>query len=85
MKPVPKNFSTTQSQKILTALILTSVVSVGSGLALIKSSAAAHEGLQPETGRNRSKKTLQAIAYRVKLLMLFCGMLLRCPGYPQGH
>jgi hypothetical protein len=56
MKPVPKNFSTTQSQKILTALILTSVVSVGSGLALIKSSAAAHAGLQSETAKESLKE-----------------------------
>jgi hypothetical protein len=55
MKPVPKNFSTTPSQKIFTALILTGIVSVGSGLALIKSSTAAYTKLIPETAKESLK------------------------------
>jgi hypothetical protein len=56
MKPVPKNFSTTPSQKIFTALILTGIVSVGSGLALIKSSTAAYTRLIPKTAKESLKE-----------------------------
>ncbi|HEY9635555.1 MAG TPA: hypothetical protein V6D14_19285 [Coleofasciculaceae cyanobacterium] len=56
MKPIPKNFSTTQSQKILTALILTGIVSVGSGLALIKSSVAADTRFGSETAKQSLKE-----------------------------
>jgi len=55
MKPVPTNFSTTPSQKIFTALILTGIVSVGSGLALIKSSTAAYTRLGSETAKESLK------------------------------
>jgi hypothetical protein len=56
MKPVPTNFSTTPSQKIFTALILTGIVSVGSGLALIKSSTAAYTRLGSETAKESLKQ-----------------------------
>jgi hypothetical protein len=56
MKPVLRNFSTTRSQKILTALILTGCVSVGSGLALIKSSTAAYTRLGSETAKESLKQ-----------------------------
>lgn len=48
MKPVPKNCLTTRTQKIWMALILTGIVSVGSGLAFISSSVAAYKKLLPE-------------------------------------
>jgi len=55
MKPVAKDSSTAQSQKILTALILTGVMSVGSGLTLIKSSAAADKIPLPEVAQESVK------------------------------
>ncbi len=56
MKPAPKDSSTTQPQKILTALILTGIVSVGSGLTLIKSSAAADKRPLPEVAQESFKQ-----------------------------
>jgi hypothetical protein len=56
MKPVAKDSSTTQPQKILTALILTGIVSVGSGLTLIKSSVAADKRPLPEVAKESVKQ-----------------------------
>jgi|SRR6478672_733925 len=55
MKPVAKDSSTAQSQKILTALILTGIMSVSSGLTLIKSSAAADKRPLPEVAQESVK------------------------------
>ena len=56
MKPVPKK-STTQRQRILTALILTGIVSVGSGLILIESSVAADKSPLLETANSSLKQS----------------------------
>lgn len=56
MKPVAKDCSTTQPQKILTALSLTGIVSAGSGLALIKSSVAADKRPLPEVAKESVKQ-----------------------------
>ncbi len=56
MRPVPKNH-TTQSQKILTALILTGIVSVASGLTLIESSVAADKSPLLETANSSLKQS----------------------------
>lgn len=56
MKPVAKDSSTTQAQKILTAFILTGIVSVSSGLALIKSSVAADKRPLPEVAKESVKQ-----------------------------
>jgi hypothetical protein len=56
MKPVAKDSSTTQPQKILTALVLTGIVSVGSGLTLIKSSVAADKRPLPEVAKQSFKQ-----------------------------
>lgn len=56
MKPVAKDSSTTQPQKILTALVLTSIVSVASGLALIKNSIAADKRPLPEVAKESVKQ-----------------------------
>lgn len=56
MKPVATNSFTVQSQKILATLILAGVVSVGSGLALIKSSVAADKRLLPEVAKESFKQ-----------------------------
>jgi hypothetical protein len=74
MKPVAKDSSNAQPQKILTALILTGIVSVGSGLTLLKD-------LYQKLQRNQSNKTRQLTVYPLKLLMLFCGVLLMHPTY----
>jgi hypothetical protein len=56
MKPVAKDSSTTQPQKILTALILTGIVSVGSGLTLIESSVAADKRPLPKVAKESVKQ-----------------------------
>jgi hypothetical protein len=56
MKPFAKDSSNAQPQKILTALILTGIVSVGSGLTLIKSSAAADKRPLPEVAQESVKQ-----------------------------
>ncbi len=56
MKPVPKNSSTTKSQKLLNALILSGIVSFSSGLALIKSSTAADKRPLLETASGSLKQ-----------------------------
>lgn len=56
MKPVAKDSSNAQPHKILTALILTGIVSVGSGLTLIKSGVAADKRPLPEVAKESVKQ-----------------------------
>jgi hypothetical protein len=57
MNPVPRNSSSIRSQKLLTILMLTSIVFLGSGFTLIKSSVAADKSPLLETSNSSLKES----------------------------
>src|SRR5690349_2628077 len=57
---MPKNYHTTNQARIITALILTGILSVGSGLTLNKNATAASVNSLPETTNEISKDNLKS-------------------------